>query len=129
MAVEGVRLLDIARELDVSMFTVSKWAKRFALFGVKSLSDAPHSGAERRHGDDKIAEIIELTTTTSPPDGSTHWSTNSMARVAKVSPATAGRIWRTFGLKPHMVESFTISNDPEFMREGQGRSRGLHQPT
>ena len=59
-------------------------------------------------------KIIKLTTTTDPPDSSTHWSTNTMAALAGVSPSTVGRIWRTFGLKPHMVETFTVSNDPEF---------------
>jgi transposase len=49
-----------ADELDVSHFTVSKWVRRFALYGVRSLSDAPRSGVPRTHGDDKIAEIIKL---------------------------------------------------------------------
>jgi hypothetical protein len=103
-----------ADELDVSHFTVSKRPRRFALYGVRSLGDAPRSGVPRTHGDDKIAEIIKLTTATTPPDASTHWSTNTMAVATGVSPSTVGRIWRTFGLKPHMVESFTVSNDPEF---------------
>ena len=114
LANEHVRLRDIADELDVSNFTVSKWVRRFALFGVRSLGDAPRSGVPRTHGDEKIAEIIKATTTTTPPDSSTHWSTNTMAAVAGVSPSTVGRIWQTFGLKPHMVETFTVSNDPEF---------------
>ncbi len=107
LANEHVRLRDIADELDVSHFTVSKWVRRFALFGVRSLGDAPRSGVPRTHGDDKIAEIIKLTTTTTPPDSSTHWSTNTMAVAAGVSPSTVGRIWRTFGLKPYIVETFT----------------------
>jgi predicted DNA-binding transcriptional regulator YafY len=82
LANEGVRLRDIADELDVSTFTVSKWVKRFALFGVRSLGDAPRSGTPRTHGDDKIAEIIERTTMTEPPDASTHLPTNTMAAVA-----------------------------------------------
>jgi transposase len=52
-------------------------------------------------------KIIRLTTTTAPPNASTHWSTNTMAALAGVSPSTVGKIWRTFGLKPHMVETFT----------------------
>ncbi len=63
--------------------------------------------------DDKIAEIIRLTTTTTLCDSSTHWSTKTMAALSEVSLATAARIWRTFGLKPHMVENFTVSNDPQ----------------
>ena len=34
-----------------------------------------------------------------------------MAENAGVSPSTVGRIWRTFGLQPHVVESFKISDD------------------
>ncbi len=114
LAAEGMGTIAIAKELSLSAQTVDKWRKRFSLFGVSVLSDAPRSGVPRTHGDDKIAEIIKLTTTTSPPDGSTHWSTNTMATKAGVSPSTVGRIWRSFGLKPHMVETFTVSNDPEF---------------
>ena len=58
--------------------------KRFSLFGVSVLSDAPRSGTPRVHDDDKIAEIIRLTTTTEPKN-STAWSTTEMAKVAGVS--------------------------------------------
>ncbi|MEX6430836.1 MAG: helix-turn-helix domain-containing protein [Ferrimicrobium sp.] len=58
---------------------MQKWIKRFALYGVGTLADAPRPGTPRTHGDDKITEIIRLTTMTEPPDSSTHWSTNTMA--------------------------------------------------
>jgi hypothetical protein len=51
LANEGVRFCDIADELDVSTFRVSKWVRRFALFGVRSLGDAPRSKTPRTHGD------------------------------------------------------------------------------
>ena len=38
-----------------------------------------------------------------------------MAERAGVSASTVGRIWRTFGLQPHVVESFKISDDPLFI--------------
>jgi transposase len=60
LANEHVRLRDIADELDISHFMVSKWVRRFVLYGVRSLGDAPRSGVPRTHGDDKIAEIIKL---------------------------------------------------------------------
>ncbi len=37
-----------------------------------------------------------------------------MARTVGISEASVGRIWQTHSLKPHRVESFKISNDPEF---------------
>jgi transposase len=97
---EGVGTVELARRLSLSAQTVSLWRRRFALFGVATLADAPRSGAPRIHRDDTIATIIELTTTTAPPDGSTHWSAASMAAATGVSPSTVSRIWRTFGLEP-----------------------------
>jgi len=37
-----------------------------------------------------------------------------MARTVGISEASVRRIWRRHGLKPHRVENFKISNDPEF---------------
>ncbi len=37
-----------------------------------------------------------------------------MAAHVDVSDVTALRIWRAHGLKPHRVESFKLSNDPQF---------------
>ncbi len=112
-AADGLSHEEIVELSGVSSFTVSKWRKRFSLFGVSVLSDAPRSGTPRIHDDDKIAEIIRLTTTTEPKNA-TQWSTTEMARVAGVSQSTVSRIWRTFGLKPHLIEYYNISNDPNF---------------
>jgi transposase len=48
------------------------------------------------------------------PKGETHWSTRSMAHHAGVSRSTVQRIWRARGLKPHLVTTFKLSNDPKF---------------
>jgi len=37
-----------------------------------------------------------------------------MAQAVGISEASVRRIWRSHGLKPHRVESFKISNDPQF---------------
>ena len=77
------------------------------------LGNFRQKGMRRTHGDEKIAEIIRLTTTTERRNA-THWSTTEMAKVAGVSQSTVSRIWRTFGLKPHLIEYFNISTDPNF---------------
>ena len=51
------------------------------------------------------------------PKGRTHWSTRKMAQAAGVSHSTIGRIWRTFGLQPHIVEGFKLSDDPLFIEK------------
>ena len=43
-----------------------------------------------------------------------HWSTRTMARAADINEASVRRIWHTHGPKPHRIESFKVSNDPDF---------------
>ena len=62
---------------------------------------------------EKIDEIVHLTRHCTP-DGQTHWSCRTMAAKAGVSPATVQRVWAARGLKPHLVETFKLSNDPKF---------------
>src|SRR6185312_2349778 len=45
----------------------------------------------------------------------THWSRASMAAETGLSKSTVGRIWKAFGLKPHQVDTFKLSNDPQFI--------------
>jgi transposase len=40
-----------------------------------------------------------------------------MAEKAGVSHSTVGRIWRTFGLQPHIVRGFKLSDDPLFIEK------------
>ena len=58
-------------------------------------------------------QLIEKTTQSTPANA-THWSTRTMAREMGISKASVSRIWRASGLKPHRVESFKVSNDPNF---------------
>ena len=38
-----------------------------------------------------------------------------MAKRAGLSPSSIGRIWRRFELKPHLVDGFKLSTDPQFV--------------
>jgi hypothetical protein len=40
-----------------------------------------------------------------------------MAQRSGLSRSTIGRIWRDFGLKPHRVDTFTLSKDPLFVEK------------
>ena len=37
-----------------------------------------------------------------------------MAAAAGVSQTAVSRIWRAFGLKPHLVQTWKLSTDPQF---------------
>ena len=49
-----------------------------------------------------------------PSDGSTHWSCRKLAVTLGVSKDAVHRIWREAGLKPHRLERYMVSDDPEF---------------
>ncbi len=52
-----------------------------------------------------------------PPEGSTHWSLRKMAALRKVSKNLIARIWNEADLKPHRLDRYMASNDPQFERK------------
>ena len=40
-----------------------------------------------------------------------------MAREMGISHTSVQRIWHEYGLKPHLVRSFKVSNDPDFVEK------------
>jgi len=52
-----------------------------------------------------------------PKDGSTHWSCRKLAKGLNISKDTVQRIWHKAGLKPHRVERYMASDDPDFERK------------
>lgn len=106
----------ICTMLNVSRPTVSRWLDRYAADGAAGLmADRPRSGRPKRITTADEARIIDLTVRTPPPDGGTHWSTRVMAAHVGVHQTTVARIWRAHGLKPHLVETFKVSTDPDFV--------------
>jgi transposase len=101
----------IARRLRCSLPTVALWRRRFAERGVSGLRDAPRTGRPTSVGPD-FRERLIATTLSKPPDA-THWSVRRLATALGVSPMTVHRAWKAERLKPHRVESFKFSRDPQ----------------
>jgi transposase len=94
--------------------TVGKWRRRFVEDRLDGLYDEPRVGAPRKFSDDDVEAVIVKTLETTPK-GRTHWSTRKMAAKAGMSHAMVGHIWRTFGLQPHLSDSFKMSPDPQLI--------------
>ena len=62
-------------------------------------------------------ERVIVKTLEETPRDATHWSTRSMAAATGMSQSAVSRIWRAFGLKPHLVDSFKLSPDPLFIEK------------
>jgi transposase len=59
--------------------------------------------------------VITKTLEEPPPHHDSHWSTRSMANATGMSQTAVSRIWRAFGLKPHLLETWKLSTDPQFI--------------
>jgi transposase len=104
----------VARRYRTSKATVGKWRTRFVERRLDGLYDEPRIGAPRIISDEAVEAVI-IRTLETLPKGETHWSTRTMAAQAGLSHTMVGRIWRTFGLKPHLTRSFKISPDPQLI--------------
>jgi transposase len=113
-AAEGRRNQDIAAELQTMKKTVSLWRSRFASERIAGIEkDAPRPGRTPSIPAETVEAILRKTTREKPP-GATHWSTRTLAKVVGVSKATVQRVWAANRLKPHLVKTFKVSNDPLF---------------
>src|SRR5438105_3210131 len=112
---EGLSNSEVSRGLGVSLPTVGKWRKRFVERRLDGLSDEPRPGAARKITDGQVEAVVVKTLEETPAGGDTHWSTRSMAAAVGMSQSAISRIWRAFGLKPHLVDTWKLSTDPLFI--------------
>jgi len=113
---DGLSSSKVAAELRVTNNTVCKWRSRYIEQGLAGLLDEPRSGAPRTVSDEAVEKVVTATLEEMPRDA-THWSTRSMAERSGLSRTTVRRIWSAFGLQPHRVENFKLSNDPQFIEK------------
>jgi transposase len=113
---DGTAASVVARRFRTTNATVGKWRRRFIDRRLDGLYDEPRVGTPRTISDEDVEAVIVKTLETTPP-GETHWSTRTMAANAGMSHTTIGRIWRTFGLKPHVTDSFKMSPDPQLIEK------------
>ncbi|NMO57911.1 IS630 family transposase [Actinoplanes sp. TBRC 11911] len=105
---------DVAAQLGIWPQTVTKWRKRFLERRLDGLADEQRPGAPRKITDEQVEDVI-VKTLEAAPANATHWSRASMAEQSGLSKSTVGRVWKAFRLKPHLVDTFKLSNDPQFI--------------
>lgn len=92
-AAAGVANTVIADRHGVTAVTVRAWRKAFEVDGLANWGKvAPGRGRKPTISEEKVAEILKLTTKTTP-EGMTHWSCREMAKRVGVSKDTVQRIW------------------------------------
>jgi transposase len=113
----GTANQEVAARFSVTPQMVGKWRARFAERRLEGLSDEPRPGQPRKITDAKVEQVIVATLEHQPPGADTHWSTRSMAKATGLNQTAISRIWRAFGLKPHLQETWKLSTDPQFIEK------------
>ena len=106
----------VAERLGVSRPTVGKWRSRFVESRLDGLVDDPRPGRPATITAEQVEDVVVATLESTPVDA-THWSRSKMAERTGLSKSTIGRIWKTFGLRPHRTDGFKLSNDPLFVEK------------
>jgi len=111
---EGLDNKVVAAQVGCEEHTVSKWRRRFVEQRLDGLGDDPRPGRPRTISVDQVEDVI-VATLESTPANATHWTRSKMAERTGLSKTTIGKIWKDFGLKPHLVDHFKLSTDPLFI--------------
>ena len=113
-AANGTANERIAAEIGVNPGTVLLWRGRFERERMAGLADAPRPGREPTYDRAARDRVIALTLEP-PPAGVSHWSSRAMAARTGISVTTIQRIWAEANLKPHRIETFKFSTDPDLV--------------
>lgn len=113
MLSEGASYGSICKALDCNPNYVSRWKKRFLKSGLSGLYSRYHGRKVQTRTPHLEARILDWTRR-KPMDGSTHWSTRKLAKQLGINHMMVARVWARAGLKPHRIERYMASNDPDF---------------
>jgi transposase len=113
MLAEGVSFSTIKQQLQTTAPTIIRWKQRFRQSGLEGL-DTYHPGQKPSVLTPALRARILSATRRKPSDGSTHWSCRKLASALGVSKDAVHRVWQEAGLKPHRLERYMASDDPEF---------------
>jgi transposase len=110
---EGKEIQQVAQELGVSVPTVSKWRKRFALWGLRGLQDQHRSGKPVTYDAafrNRVLALLEQP----PPVGMSHWDGPTVAEKLDSSVYAVWRVLRREGIYLQRHRSWCVSTDKEF---------------
>src|SRR5919109_99640 len=113
---EGHTWDEVSERIDCSRGFVASWSKRFTQQRIAGLYSR-HLGQVATVLTPELEARILDATRRAPPGGVTHWSTRKLGAHLEVSHMMVARVWRKHGLKPHRIERYMASNDPDFEKK------------
>ena len=113
-ASRGLENWQIAEELEVTPETVGRWRSRFVDKRIDGIRKDLPRGGRKPIARQKVESKIVRMTTQEKPANATHWSTRTLAEKLGITQSMVHRVWKANGLKPHLIKTFKVSNDPHF---------------
>src|SRR5437764_8486596 len=115
----GVAGAEIARGLRVSAEAVSRIRRRFLDGGVGALATRPKGGrTDHAVPAATVERVVELAMSP-PPAGRSRWTTRLLAKEVGLTSGCISDLLRDNGLKPHLVRTYKVSRDPDFVAKVQ----------
>ena len=115
---DGLPYRTIQQRLNTTAPTIVRWKQRFVKHRLEGLTEIRHPGQKPSVRTAKLhARVLNLVTRRKPKDGSTHWSCRKLARELGVSKDSVQRILAQADLRPHRLERYMASPDPDFERK------------
>jgi hypothetical protein len=112
MLAEGASFSTIKKRLGTTA-PIIRWKPRFLAAELEGL-DTNHPGQPASMLTPKLRARILSATRKQPRDGPTHWSCRKLAAALGVCKDAVHRVWKEAGLKPHRLERYMSSDDPDF---------------
>jgi len=116
LVAEGATWAEIRLQLDCADSYIARWTKRFAAERLAGLFSR-HRGQPPTKLTARLEARILEATRRPPSDGSTHWSTRRLGKHLGLSHMMVARVWAKHRLKPHRLERYMASDDPDFERK------------
>jgi transposase len=111
---EGASYRRIQSLLHTTAPTISRWKNRFVRRRVAGLAEERHPGQKPTVRTAKLQARILTAIKDGPKDGSTHWSCRKLATRFGVGKDTIQRILAQADVRPHRLERYMASDDPDF---------------
>jgi len=116
MSADGIAFNEIRQRVGCDVRFIQRWRERFTTDRVAGLSSQPRGRPATKVDAGLEARVLRYSVTRKPGDGSTHWSSRKLATElgGVISHNAIAKIWRVHGIKPHRLEGYMASNDPQF---------------
>ncbi|MEZ5354849.1 MAG: IS630 family transposase [Bryobacteraceae bacterium] len=111
---QGRTYREIEKGLDTTAPTIARWKARFLKDRIDGLVAERHPGQTPSVRTPRLQAKILTAIKNGPRDGSTHWSCRKLAKQFGVSKDSVQRILVQANVKPHRLERYMASNDPDF---------------